>query len=1132
MERRSDASKAGTIRVVQSSSAARRLESAAAFVRGFPPGTELLLVSATREAVDDFVRQLPGEATFGLHRFTLAGLAARLAEPVLAAESIAPCTLLGGEALATRAVHAALAGGQLPYFEPVARLPGFPVSLAATIAELRSAGVAADLLAARPDPAPELGVLLAQYEARMAEANLADRAALFMAAARLVSEGRVSAWVGLPLLLFDASVESAVERGLVAVLAATARSVLATVPAGDERTLASLGALAPVEQLPENEERTSLGRLRRYLFSVEQPPRGAADGQVRFFSAPGEGREAVEVTRAILDEARAGVPFDEVAVFLRVPEASSSLVQTALRRAGIPAYFARGTKRPDPSGRAFLALLACKTEGLSARRFAEYLSFGQVPGGEGSGAPHEQGEGWSSPQDELLGAAASPARPSAEPSKDSGSTALAWPSPVIPADAEIQAQLGSRFRGNDTIYGPVDVDDSPTAPGGFRAPWKWEHLLVDAAVIGGADRWRRRLDGLANELLVRRTELAAEEPESPRLAGIERDLAHLDGFRDFALPVIEELAGFPAAASWGEWIARLGGLAARVLRRPERVLRLLQELQPMADVGPVSLDEARAVLNDRLAFLEEDPPARRYGRVFVATPSEARGRTFRVVFVLGLAERVFPQRPREDPLLLDRLRAEVSGELATQEDRGRHERLLLRLAVGAARERLYLSYPRLDVIQARPRVTSFYGLDVARALHGSIPDFERFERDAAALAGARLAWPAPADPGRAIDPIEHDLAMLWGLLREPDKEESAGRAQYLIELNACLGRSLRARFARWERRNWLPSDGLVRKTAAVEAALAPERLGARPYSPSALEKFAVCPYRFFLSAIHRLEPRGEAAALERLDPLTRGSLFHRVQAESLRALEREGLLPVAEADLPRAQDVLLAVLEQVAAELEEKLAPAIGRVWRDEIAAIRTDLLAWLRHLAADGKRWRPYRVELGFGLPSDPALDPASFAEPVVLDGGAKLRGAVDLVERSAAGTGLRVTDHKTGADRTAKGLVVGGGETLQPVLYGLAVEAALRETVREARLFFCTWRGGFAERVVPLDERARAAGREALAVIDRSIAAGVLPPAPREGTCKLCEFRVVCGPWEEERLKKKDPRLLVDLLALRERP
>ena len=40
---------------------------------------------------------------------------------------------------------------------------------------------------------------------------------------------------------------------------------------------------------------------------------------MRLFSAPGEGRESVEIARRILDEARAGVPFDEMAVFVRSP---------------------------------------------------------------------------------------------------------------------------------------------------------------------------------------------------------------------------------------------------------------------------------------------------------------------------------------------------------------------------------------------------------------------------------------------------------------------------------------------------------------------------------------------------------------------------------------------------------------------------------------------------------------------------------------------------------------------------------------------------------------------------------------------------------------------------------------------
>ena len=68
-----------------------------------------------------------------------------------------------------------------------------------------------------------------------------------------------------------------------------------------------------------------------------------------------------------------------MAIALRAPQHYAGLLEHALERAGVPAYFERGTRRPHPAGRAFLALLACALDNLSARRFAEYLSLGQVP---------------------------------------------------------------------------------------------------------------------------------------------------------------------------------------------------------------------------------------------------------------------------------------------------------------------------------------------------------------------------------------------------------------------------------------------------------------------------------------------------------------------------------------------------------------------------------------------------------------------------------------------------------------------------------------------------------------------------------------------------------------------------------
>ena len=155
----------------------------------------------------------------------------------------------------------------------------------------------------------------------------------------------------------------------------------------------------------------------------------------------------------------------------------------------------------------------------------------------------------------------------------------------------------------------------------------------------------------------------------------------------------------PSSQVWGDWLSALERLAPRVIAKPERVLRMLRELAPLSAIGPVSLREVRDVLTPRLSTLTHEPPRRRHGRVFVGTPSAARGRSFRVVFVPGLAERMFPQKIREDSLLPDHRRASMDAGLATQQRRAADERLQLTLAVG--RPKTLLSFPRINAESRR-----------------------------------------------------------------------------------------------------------------------------------------------------------------------------------------------------------------------------------------------------------------------------------------------------------------------------------------------------------------------------------------------------------------------------------------------
>ncbi|MGD0671634.1 MAG: PD-(D/E)XK nuclease family protein [Candidatus Binatus sp.] len=1080
--------------IIISERAAGRIAAARAWLESQPSAREVLVIASVKEAADDLVRAFAVSrgAMLGVHRLTLNRLVGLLAAEELAHADLAPADGLAAEAVAARAVFRLLPSGALAHFEPVLNRPGFSRALARTLIELRWNDIAVDELRALGGAGEAIAATLAQFDAELADAKLIDRAGMLKVATRAVLASPPPRFVGLPVVLLDPSVDGALDRDFIAALAARSPSILATIPAGDAPVQMlledALGVRATVLPPPANESvAPSLERLQAHLFADTAPPERAVDETVTVVSAPGEMHECVEIARRIAAEARRGVPFDQVAVLLHDPVRYAPYLQEALARAGIPAYFARGTRRPEPGGRALLALLACAAENLSARRFAEYLSLAQVPD---PGSPRDD--------EPAIGADAELAPASLE------------------SDLEVEAAT--------TLVDNIDAADPvPVIDGTARAPWRWERLLVDAAVIGSAQRWKKRLAGLGNELRARRAEIADDDA---RAAGLERrilDLAHLG---EVAMPILSMLDAAPRDATWGDWLKFLRELVDLAIRDREPVLAALAELEPMAPVGPVGLDEVRLVLNDRLGRLEAPRRVRRYGAVFVAPPSRARGMEFDVVIVPGLAERMFPRKLTEDPILSDSARARLSPHLARNEQRRDAERLALRIAAGAARERAMFSYPRVDLDQGRPRVPSFYALEILRAAEGRLPGFDELANRTAWLP-TQLSWPAPANPADAIDDAEFDLAVLDKLV-DADPDTTIGAANYLLGANPHLGRALRARARRWLKR-WTPADGLVDPDAAALAALGKHQLSARSYSPTALQNFAACPYRFFLQAVHRLEPREEPEAIETLDPLTRGSLFAEVQYEILSALRELDVLPVTSEDLEDASALLDERLDEVAARWHDELAPAIERVWRDGIDGVRADLREWMRRAAEDPEHWRPEWFELGFGLSDRAQADPHSSAEPVAIEGGLSLRGSIDLLERHPDGR-IRVTDHKTGKVRAAKDFVIGGGKTLQPVLYALAAERMLGAPIYAGRLYYCTATGGYEERVVEINDEARRSAREFVSIIKKSLEEGFLPAAPDDRECEWCDYKRVCGPYEERRSRLKPKARLKPLHRLRE--
>src|SRR5579862_1693580 len=271
-------------RIVRSWSNRSLIVAASEFISAY---SEAIVLGSSQLAGEALVHGVRGAA--GVHRMTLVQLAADLARPAMAERGLAPLNTLGLEAIAARVVYEARAASALKYFDPVAALPGFARALARTLGEVRLAKLHPDDLAAGGQPGEDLAGLLLRYEAELENRSLADLARTFDLAGE-AAETQAHRWLGIPIVLLDAPLDSLAHRHFFARFVERAPAVLA---AGNSGEGPESGRQQPWQDLEEilgvvaedldrtavlsSEPASSLDHLRANLFSVSPSRIPAAD---------------------------------------------------------------------------------------------------------------------------------------------------------------------------------------------------------------------------------------------------------------------------------------------------------------------------------------------------------------------------------------------------------------------------------------------------------------------------------------------------------------------------------------------------------------------------------------------------------------------------------------------------------------------------------------------------------------------------------------------------------------------------------------------------------------------------------------------------------------------------------------
>ncbi len=649
----------------------------------------------------------------------------------------------------------------------------------------------------------------------------------------------------------------------------------------------------------------------------------------------------------------------------------------------------------------------------------------------------------------------------------------------------------------------------------------WDALSRRAGIVEGRDQW---LDRLARHREIEEARGSEGGPE--RLA--ER-LLSIDRLSAFAAELADRLQARPDRAPWSRHLAFVRELFDTYLDEAEPLLAALEPLTTLDSVATdVTFERFREVLFDSLRSLRSaDVLNTRPGSfarrgVNVLDANSARGLRFRAVAVLGLAERSFPPPPRQDALLLDEERRALTGtgglELPLRALGPDPEPLQFALAVHAAEERLLLSYARTRDGDPRPQLPSGFLRQAATALTGEPVSAEGLDAlDSPAVTRLPAGRLGAATLQESLTVEEFDRTLL-------EADRPLGTAVLAARV-PTVARALRAHRARYEDDRLTAYDGVLGE--AARAGLADRAGLAGPLSPSSLENYAACPYRFFLDRVLRLKPVEDPERLERIDAREKGTLVHRV-------LERF-LTRCGDDDPPRPErreqhlELLSSIAREEFDDLERRGLTGHGLLWQLDRRQISDDLRLWYEHeLRDEGLReFDRGAFEVTFGPAFAPGEDasPLSTDEPLTVDAGGRelqFKGRIDRVNWNEGTPAFRVTDYKTGRRPDEHGENrLSGGRALQLPLYLLAAARILGmpPEAGEAHYHYATRKGGF--------KRARFEGqalreREAdfddlLGRMADGILAGRFQAAPDlRKKCRWCDYDGLC-PAQRERIAER---------------
>ncbi len=689
------------------------------------------------------------------------------------------------------------------------------------------------------------------------------------------------------------------------------------------------------------------------------------------------------------------------------------------------------------------------------------------------------------------------------------------------------------------------LTSAPIFDGDEEAPsHRWDEISRDAGIVKGPDQWASRLELHAFSEESRAQQRAKEgEPTRSRNAEWARALKGFMARLRETLGTDETVRASQhatAAIGWLDTYLKEKGLQDEgQIESREQVKRQLEAIAAGGAELSDSLDPVVGRGEFAAAFEEIlGAPFGRIGKlgegIFIGPISLAAEMEFDAVIVLGMVEGAFPSALRDDPILTAEERAVTDGELPPGGRLPTDQRRAYLATLLSAETRI-LSVPRGDLRAQRATQPSRWILNSASQLANEpvyATELEKRLVDSPDWFRVVHSFESALRNGTARASLqEWDLASLFARRGTLDRHfllrggENWNALAMGVEAKRSRARRGGGRLDVWSGR--------------VGPNVAPVPSEEQPISPTALETFAKCPFRYFLNNILHVGELERPEDVVTIEPAVIGQIIHDI-LEKFFIETGNRPDPVAEWSAEE-RDTLRSITMASFADAERRGVTGRSLTWRAEQARLLRDLELLLedeiRERRKNGRRF--HKAEAVFGLPATPSRPVVGPPARLTLANGNVIafRGLADRVDIGADGE-LAVVDYKTGSTSSYKELTeknpFAGGKFLQLPVYALAFRDESPAPV-EATYWFISESAAFDRKTITLDDANYTAFGGIVNTLVETMRAGYFPAVsgdddwrPGGGSwanCRYCPYDRVCPSGnriEDWDIVKGDPGLV----------